>query len=490
MTAAETLHGTEAAGEAVLGALLQDGNLLPTLEIATHYFERPRQRIVFQAVKKLAAAAKPIDILTVTNELQTAGKLEEVGGAAYVSDLTSKVISTANVSYYVEMLRTGSEYRALKGIAEDITERIRQGEDPSSIKAALELDLALRIQHQEKRRFAFAQVSNIALREHDWLIKGYLERRSVAEVYGDPNGGKTLAVLDMAFSIGAGIPWQGIETAPGCVFYILGEGQAGIRRRAEAWHKEHGLPIEKTTTLISFRAAALTDAAEVKELEDAIDLAAEEHGTPALIVFDTLARNSGGADENSTQDMNEIIRAADRLKDRFNACVLFIHHTGHADKTRARGSIALKGALDAEYRLDKDEDGTVRFMCTKMKDAVYPPPLAFRIHEVVLGQTKTGEPVTSAVLRGCEFTAAPSRNRTSRGKWQTSAVQILEALHAKHRKNLEAGGLDPDTARVSVDAWRVECMEHGMPRNRFHEAKTACLHAGLTREEHGFVYLQ
>ena len=76
-----------------------------------------------------------------------------------------------------------------------------------------------------------------------------------------------------------------------------------------------------------------------------------EDGKPALIVLDTIARNFGGNDENSTKDMGASITAVDAINAEFNCATLLVHHTGHADKTTALEAIALKGALDTEYRL-------------------------------------------------------------------------------------------------------------------------------------------
>ena len=48
-----------------------------------------------------------------------------------------------------------------------------------------------------------------------------------------------------------------------------------------------------------------------------------------------------------------------------------MHHTGHNDKDRARGSIALKGAADSEYDIEKQKD-ILTMTTTKMKDAEIP----------------------------------------------------------------------------------------------------------------------
>ena len=89
---------------------------------------------------------------------------------------------------------------------------------------------------------------------------------------------------------------------------------------------------------------------------------------PELIIIDTLARNFGGGDENATKDMSEFIDAVDALKNRYEAATLIVHHSGHSDKQRARGNSTLNGALDAEYKVSKNER-FVYLNCTKMKDA-------------------------------------------------------------------------------------------------------------------------
>jgi putative DNA primase/helicase len=70
---------------------------------------------------------------------------------------------------------------------------------------------------------------------------------------------------------------------------------------------------------------------------------------PRIIIIDTLARNFGGGNENSTEDMSQFVAHIDKhLRDRFNATVLLVHHTGHGSAERGRGSRALKAAVDTD----------------------------------------------------------------------------------------------------------------------------------------------
>ena len=103
-----------------------------------------------------------------------------------------------------------------------------------------------------------------------------------------------------------------------------------------------------------------------------------------MIVVDTLARNFGAGDENSTQEMGAFIAAMDDMRANWpGAVVLIVHHSGHGEKQRARGAMALKGALDFEYRLEK-EDAALTLANTKMKDAEPPAEMFFSLDGVDL----------------------------------------------------------------------------------------------------------
>jgi hypothetical protein len=134
--------------------------------------------------------------------------------------------------------------------------------------------------------------------------------------------------------------------------------------------------------------------------------------------------------------------------------------------------MALKGALDTEYRLEKDETGVIRVTCTKMKDHQPPEPMAFRLNTVELPFTDDqGNPVTSAILDDTEYQPPPINGKQGRGKWQTVSVEILQALYKKHQLNLAAKGYDSDSARVLLDDWRKACMDKGMTRQTWKRIK-------------------
>ena len=98
---------------------------------------------------------------------------------------------------------------------------------------------------------------------------------------------------------------------------------------------------------------------------------------PVLIVIDTQARVTVGADENSALDMGELVAAADRLRQATGACVLFVHHEARAGENM-RGSTALEGAAATIVRVTKDGPH-LRAENIKQKDAPLFDPIRLRV---------------------------------------------------------------------------------------------------------------
>ncbi len=92
--------------EAVLGALMLDKDAFPSvLDIlrAESFYSEAHQAI-YKAIFELFRASKPIDLLTVTEELKRMNALDAVGGAYYLVELTSRVASSANIEYHARII--------------------------------------------------------------------------------------------------------------------------------------------------------------------------------------------------------------------------------------------------------------------------------------------------------------------------------------------------------------------------------------------------
>lgn len=303
-----------------------------------------------------------------------------------------------------------------------------------------------------------------------WLIRHILERDALAMLFGDPGCGKSFMALDWGLRIATGLAFEGREVAQGPVIYLAGEGHSGIARRVAAWLIRHGESLEDTPFYISSGPAALCDLTSATEVRQAVDEIAATEGSPALVVVDTLARNFGAADENATQDMNAAVQALDSLKGSHGTSVMIVHHTGHHEKGRPRGATALQGALDAQYRLDKDDQGTIRLHPTKMKDAEPPDPLAFKLRTVELDLIDAeGQQVTSAVLDAIEYTEPESKKpNAGQGRNQQRALEMLARMQSDK----------PDGEWVSVTQWKEAMKAEGMQRQRVREAVGSLTNTG------------
>ena len=319
----------------------------------------------------------------------------------------------------------------------------------------------------KQRRVELTRADQIEMRPPDWLLRGMLERDTFALIFGDPGTGKSFLAIDWAARVATGTPWRDQAVKAGPVVYLAGEGRQGFGRRTRAWEQHHGVSLAEAPLYVG-PAVAIADPTELVDLIDAID----EGEAPALIVLDTLARCFGGGDENSTQDMSKFVSACDALRRRYGCTILVVHHTGHADKNRARGAIALKAALDAEYRLSGNDAG-LKLSATKMKDAETPKPLSLELVSVELPGVVDdfGNPVTSAAVEvvDADTSALESQARAMRprGKWQEVGIAVARRLVATS-----------DDGHVSVDAWRDECKTAGMIRQNQHRVLEALVDRG------------
>lgn len=92
--------------EAVLGALmLQKDALLDVIDtVKPAIFYRDNHQKICAVILKLFASDRPVDILTVTAELRKEGELEMIGGAYYITELTSRVASAANIEFHAKII--------------------------------------------------------------------------------------------------------------------------------------------------------------------------------------------------------------------------------------------------------------------------------------------------------------------------------------------------------------------------------------------------
>ncbi len=108
--------------EAVLGALMIDNeSLSDTIDsLQPEYFYKPDNQKIFEAIINLFNNSKPVDILTVSEELKRMGVLDTVGGMLYISQLTNNISSSSNTEFHARIIAEKFIKRSLISISNNI----------------------------------------------------------------------------------------------------------------------------------------------------------------------------------------------------------------------------------------------------------------------------------------------------------------------------------------------------------------------------------
>ena len=333
-----------------------------------------------------------------------------------------------------------------------------------------------------------------------WLLQAYFLPNSLCMMFGASASGKSLIALAVSACIALGRPWNGFNADKGGVVYLAGEGHYGIRRRLLAFAITHNCEeeLKNASMMVSDKGASLITEAGLQDVTDAIDVFSEKHGNPVLIVIDTLNRNLGPGDENSAKDMAKLIEAMDTLRIYYKATVLLVHHTGKRNGDSARGSSALRAAMDTELKVEHNSNER-RLSVTKMKDARIPEDLAFQLKEVELPWVdEDGNHEISVVL---DCIGAPSP-RPGKGLSKNSHISKVALISIIESNGSAASWSTPDSAPLKVvteDQWRKEFTESystanpgnskDSVRKAFSRAKTDLMKLQIVEGRDGFYWL-
>ena len=126
------------AERSVLGGILLENQAMPNLMeiLEEDDFYRDAHRKIYRAMIDLCERRDPVDLITLTEEVNRKGWLQEVGGAAYLASLADEVPTAANILFYAKIVKEKSVLRQLIGAA---TEVARQGyEEPEDAIAFLD----------------------------------------------------------------------------------------------------------------------------------------------------------------------------------------------------------------------------------------------------------------------------------------------------------------------------------------------------------------
>jgi hypothetical protein len=236
---------------------------------------------------------------------------------------------------------------------------------------------------------------------YEFLVHNLIPRTGLGQFYGDSAAGKTPFVLSLALHVAFEklTHWFGHEVdVHGPVVYMIGEGRDGLKKRLRAELQHHGIELGKRPPLVVTRQPG-----QLCDAEDAARwLRAIRKRFPtgiALLVVDTQAQNFGPGNESATDDMNRFVQHLTALSRQLRCCCVPVHHMGHGDKTRMRGSSVMLPACDFAFQVMKVGKLGAHAFSAKAKDWAEPEPLRGEMQVVTVGQDEKGRDMTTVVLR-------------------------------------------------------------------------------------------
>lgn len=123
------------AEQSVLGGLLLDNHTWESVSevLEDSDFYSHKHRNIYRAIKSLIDQEQPADVVTVSEELEELGTLDDIGGIAYLSELADMTPSTANSSAYGVIVRERAQQRRLIEAASEITQQAYEPEGKNSL---------------------------------------------------------------------------------------------------------------------------------------------------------------------------------------------------------------------------------------------------------------------------------------------------------------------------------------------------------------------
>lgn len=189
-------HSIEAE-QAVIGAifLVPDAMSSASEFLIPQDFYRPSHQRIFQVMMQLSDRGEPIDLLTVTNALNSSKLLEEVGGVSYLTELADAVPTAANISYYTKIVEEKSVLRRLIRTATDIvTESFNREDEIEDVLSEAEKNI-LDVSNRQNAN-AFKNIKDVLIDVYDNIEQLH---EQTGDVTGIPTGFKDLDHITSGF---------------------------------------------------------------------------------------------------------------------------------------------------------------------------------------------------------------------------------------------------------------------------------------------------
>lgn len=325
------------------------------------FYDR-KHGLVFEAVLGLYNRQAPIDAAVVCEELKSAGRLDAVGGYAFVAHVSARVPTTAQAAYFIGKVREQAQLRAIIRTATGAAEQAHNFDgDIGALTARVSGDFA----KLEMGEGALPPVLGARalqakkIPKPPELVAGVLHKGRRMIVAGGSKSFKTWVLLDLAISVASGGAWWGMATAPSKVLYCNFELPVwGLNERIEEIARAKGLgelPERLEIWDLDGYAADIDELLPFFESRGA-------RGQYSLIILDPIYVCLGERDENSNSEVTQLMNRLARVARRTGAAVAFGHHFSKGNQSekdardRASGAGAWVRAPDTVITLTAHEE--------------------------------------------------------------------------------------------------------------------------------------
>jgi len=218
----------------------------------------------------------------------------------------------------------------------------------------------------------------------EWLVDRLIGKGEQCMIVGDGKAGKTLVVFDLIASLARGTElFAGIFQVEGPVpvVYCTAEGKRGLPNRLKALQSKFNLDrTERERIKLLKEIPNIWKHDEPGGIEEFVQTFKDEFGDwlrGGILILDTWARATGGADENTSKDTTAILDAMSYAQQELGCTVIPIHHTNK--QGGIRGSTNIQAGFDNVIEIKRQEGGIRTLSCQIAKDAEDVPDIRFEI---------------------------------------------------------------------------------------------------------------
>jgi hypothetical protein len=318
------------AERVLLGCILIDPTAFLKADVSAADFFDLRHETIFRAMCQMFEAGIAIDLVTVTDFLQTKNRLADAGGAAYVSSLTEGIPRISHVERYAAIVREKSRLRSLAAVGENLKNDALAGLEPATdLHDRAKLQLAEVPFDTKKIKAATAsEVLSMQVSPKEYLLDGLLEANTINEVFARKGVGKTWLTLTMAGAIANGrecLKWKASRKRK--VGYLDGELDLAARKERFTLLGISGENLQiLSVDILDFPFPSLATADGQRMAEDAFD-------SIEVLFIDNLAALAPSSQDKETEEWVAIQTWLHDLKRR-GISTVFNHHAGHAGWAR------------------------------------------------------------------------------------------------------------------------------------------------------------